>query len=130
LSGTAVVNGRIAVDTVTLSRALADRNASSVEIARAFRSLAADAALGIDVAARLASWPEAATVKAELESFYLAMADSARSALRAPYSDRAGYRAAAAAMMPVLAKLGAVDAVSRTLATTIDLELPPVALAP
>jgi predicted lysophospholipase L1 biosynthesis ABC-type transport system permease subunit len=130
LSGTAVVNGRIAVDTVTLSGTLADRNASSVEIARAFRSLAADAALGIDVAGRLASWPEAATVKADLETFYLAMADAARSALRAPYSDTAGYRASAAAMMPVLAKLGAVDAVSRTLATTIDLELPPVALAP
>lgn len=130
LSGTAVVNGRIAVDAVTLSATLTDQNASSIEIARAFRSLAADAALGIDVAGRLASWPEAAAVKSDLETFYLAMADSARTALRAPFSDTVGYRGSAAAMMPVLAKLSGVDAKSRALAWTIDLELPPVALAP
>jgi hypothetical protein len=129
LSGTAVVNGRIALDTVTLSGTLADRNASSIEIARAFRSLAADAALGIDVAGRLGSWPQAAAVKSELETFYVTMADSARTALRAPFSDNAGYRRSATAMVTVLAGLGGVDAKSRALASTVNLELPPVALS-
>ena len=46
LSGTAVVNGRIAVDAATLSSTAARSSASSIEIARALRSLAADAALG------------------------------------------------------------------------------------
>jgi hypothetical protein len=128
LSGTAVVNGRIAVDAATLSSTLAAPNASSIDMARAFRSLAADAALGIDVAARLGSWHDAAPVRTDLEVFYRTMADSARNALRASFSDNAGYRKAATEMMTILAGLGDVDAASRTLATGVGLELPPVAL--
>ncbi len=128
LSGTAVVNGRIAVDAATLSSTLAARNASSIEIARAFRSLAADAALGIDVAGRLGSWHDAGPVKTDLEAFYRTMADTAKNALRATFADNAGYRRAGAEMLAVLAGLGEVDAASRTLATSVGLELPPVAL--
>jgi hypothetical protein len=128
LSGTAVVNGRIAVDAATLSSTLAAPNASSIEIARAFRSLAADSALGVDVAARLGSWHEAGAVMADLEVFYRTMADTARNALRATFADNAGYRRSGAEMLTVLAGLGKVDAASRTLGTSVGLELPPVAL--
>lgn len=128
LSGTAVVNGRIALDAATLSAALAAKDGSSVEIARALRSLAADAALGNDVAARLVPWHDAATAKTELETFYRTMTDTARLALQAPFSDTSGYRAQAAQMLKVLAGLAHVDATSRTLAASVSLELPPVAL--
>ena len=63
-----------------------------------------------------------------LEVFYRTMADTARNALHASFSDNAGYRKAAAEMMTVLAGLGDVDTASRTLATTVGPELPPVAL--
>ena len=59
LSGTAVVNGRISVDAETLSTALANPTITTIEIARALRSLAADAALGIDLAGRLGTWSDA-----------------------------------------------------------------------
>ena len=65
LSGTTVVNGRIAVDATTLSSTLGQKDATTIEIARALRSLAADAALGIDLAGRLAPWTEAATVQTQ-----------------------------------------------------------------
>lgn len=128
LSGTAVVNGRIAVDATTLASALADRNTPTIEIARAIRSLAADAALGVDLVGRLHTWAEATPVTRRLEDFYRAMAQTAHTALRASIRDAAAYRGSGAEMMTVLAALGDVDAASRTLATTVDLELPPVAL--
>jgi len=128
LSSTAVVNGRIAVDAVTLSTTLAAKDASSIEIARALRSLAADAALGIDVAGRLGSWRAAGPVMSDLETFYRTMADTARNALRASFADKAGYRSAARDMLKFLEGLGEVDAASRTLAATVDLDLAPVAL--
>lgn len=128
LGGTAVVNGRIAVDAVSLSSTLVAKDTSSIEIARALRSLAADAALGIDVAGRLGSWRDAAPVMTRLETFYRTMADTARIALQTSFGDNAGYRSAAAEMLKVLAGLGDVDAASRTLATTVNLELPPVTL--
>jgi hypothetical protein len=128
LSGTAVVNGRISVDAATLSSTLASKGATAIEIARALRSLDADAALGIDLSARLAPWRDAAPVMADLDRFYGAMADSARNAFRASLVDTAGYRKAGAEMLTVLAGLGDVDAASRALALTVDLELPPVAL--
>jgi hypothetical protein len=127
LSGTAVVNGRIALDAATLSSTLASKGASTIDIARALRSLAADAALGIDLAARLGSWHDAEPVMTDLDTFYRSMADTARLGLQASFTDNLGYRSAGKDMLTVLAGLDAVDAASRTLATTVDLELAPVA---
>jgi hypothetical protein len=128
LSGTAVVNGRIALDATTLRTTLADRAATTADIARALRSLAADAALGSDLTGRLGVWPAAAPVTTDLETFYRSMAGTARDGLRSSLGDNGSYRAAGAAMLKVLAGLGRVDAASRTLAQTVDLELPPVVL--
>ena len=128
LSGTAVVNGRITVDAETLTAVLARPGASAIEIARALRSLAADAALGIDLAGRLGPWAEASDVQAGLDGFYRSMADTARGALRASFADPAAYRASGAQMVAVLAMLGEVDSASRQLAATVDLELPPVVI--
>jgi len=128
LSGTAVVNGRIAVDAQTLSSTLARSSASTSEMARALRSLAADATLGIDLAGRLANWPEASDAQAVLDDFYRSMAQEAKTGLRASLNDGAAYRRAGREMLSVLSRLGAVDSQSRTLAATIGLELPPVVL--
>ncbi|MEA2610433.1 MAG: hypothetical protein QOG32_159 [Chloroflexota bacterium] len=128
LSGTAVVNGRIAVDAVTLKTTLRDSHASATDLARALRSLAADAALGIDLTDRLAPWRDAAVVTTELETFYRKMADSATTSLRLSLDDTAGYRRAGAQMLTVLGGLRAVDAASRVLAATLNLDLAPVAV--
>lgn len=128
LSGTAVVNGRIAVDAQTLASTLARSGATTSEIARALRSLAADATLGIDLASRLVIWTDASATQAALDGFYRDMAEAAKAGLRASLTDGVSFRKAGHDMLAVLAKLGAVDAASRVLAATIDLELPPVAL--
>lgn len=126
LRGTAVINERIAADMATLRSTLADEHSSSMTIARAIRSLAADAASGIDQVARLAPWTGAAAVRAGLDSFYRDMADTARLGLRGSLVDTAGYRKAGEAMISTLSGLGAVDAASRSLAADAGLDLPPV----
>ena len=129
LSGTAVVNGRIAVDTATLAAALGYSGTSTIDIARALRSLAADAALGEDLSARMAPWKDALPVKTRLDGFYGALADTARDAFRSSLSDGAAYRQAGTRMLTALAGLGEVDAASRSLATSVGLELPPVVVS-
>jgi hypothetical protein len=126
LSGTAVVNGRIAVDAETLTNTIAKKGVTTIEIARALRSLAADAALGIDLTDRMASWPDAAPAATKLDDFYRAIATTARDGLRASLSDGGAYRAAATSMLATLKGLRDVDAASRALAATVGLELPPV----
>ncbi|MFL5677230.1 MAG: hypothetical protein ACJ77X_06285 [Chloroflexota bacterium] len=128
LSGTAVVNGRIAVDAATLASTLGRSNATSIELARALRSLAADAALGIDLAGRLAPWTDSAQVRTDLDDFYRAMAQEARTGLRASLNDTGAYRKAGVAMQTVLRTMATVDTQSRGLADSIGLELPPVVL--
>ena len=128
LSGTAVVNGRIAVDSETLSSTLARSDATTIEIARALRSLAADAALGIDLAGRLETWPDAKSVRTGLDDFYRSMADTARAGLRYSLNDETDYRKAGGDMVKVLAGLGQVDARSRAFAAANNLELAPVAV--
>ena len=53
LSGTAVVNGRISADAASLAATLADRTATTSDIARGLRLLSADARQGTDLVARL-----------------------------------------------------------------------------
>ncbi len=128
LSGTTVVNGRIGVDATTLSTTLKKKDVETIEIARALRSLAADAALGMDLTARLTPWTDAHDVQTQLDTFYRAMADTAKAGLRASLTDTAAYRKAGAAMLTVVEDLAAVDAASRALAESVDIELPPVAI--
>jgi hypothetical protein len=128
LSGTAVVNGRIAVDATSLSETLSKPNATTIELARDLRSLAADAALGSDLVGRLAPWRDADAATNQLDAFYGSMASTARQALRASLTDNGSYRQAAIAMIAVLGGLDDVDTVSRTLAATVALDLPPVVM--
>jgi hypothetical protein len=126
LSGTAVVNGQIATDADALARTLATKGSTANDVARALRSLAADAALGIDLTDRMAGWPDGSKAAVKLAGFYRSMAATARDGLRASLTDDASYRSAAAKMLVTLGTLGDVDATSRALAESVGLVLPTV----
>ena len=130
LSGTAVVNGRIALDAVTLRDTIAKPHGTTIDIARALRSLSADAALGNDLVDRLVAWRAAEPVMSQLNDFYTAVAATAQLGLRASLTDDGAYRDAAAQMDKVLLGLSGVDSASRALAATVNLELPPVVMSP
>jgi hypothetical protein len=124
LSGTTLVNTRITQDGRALAAVLADKNARTIDVARAIRVIAADAQQGLDMSGRLAPWTEAATVAAQLDAFYRSLADTARDALRASLTDDGTYRRAAARIVTEIRKVDEVDAASRTLATSVGLQLP------
>jgi hypothetical protein len=128
LSAAAVVNDRIASDARNLTSLLATDAPSSTDLARMLRALGADAAVGMDLTVRLSPWTEATPVAGKLDSFYRAMSDLTQTGLRAPLGDEAAYRDTATQMLAVIGSLGEVDAAARTLAGTVELVLPPVAL--
>jgi len=124
LSGTTLVNTRITQDGTALARLLADKGSSTIDVARAIRVVAADAQQGLDMTGRLAPWTEAATVAAQLDAFYRNLADTARDALRASLGDDRTYRQAGARLVTDIRKVEEVDAASRTLASSVGLQLP------
>ncbi len=126
LRGTAVVNDRLAVDADILAKALARKSVRAVDLARQLRALVSDADLGTDLANRLEPWDDADPLRADLMTFYESVSTTARDGLRAPLSDLASYRAAATAMLAVVAELRELDAASRELAKTVPVELPPI----
>ena len=121
LSAAAVVNGRIAGDARTLAGLLKSRAPSSADLARALRTLGADAAVGMDLTVRLSPWTEATQVAGQLDEFYRAMSQLTQTGLRAPLDDQAAYHDTATRMLTVISSIGEVDAAARAFAATVDL---------
>ncbi len=126
LRQTALLDARIADDASSLARLASGGSAN--DIAKVLRTLSADAAIGADIAPRLAAWPEAQTLSGDRAAFYGAISTSAHSSLGDSISDTKAYRANAKSMLKVLQQLGPLDAASRTLASVAEVELPPVDL--
>ena len=126
LRQTALLDARIVDDAAALPRLASGGTAN--DIAKALRTLSADAAIGADIAPRLAAWPDAATLSVDRAAFYDAIAASAHSSLGDSISDTKAYRANAKAMIKVLQRLSPLDQASRTLASIAEVELPPVDL--
>jgi hypothetical protein len=122
----ALLDARIAEDATALTRLATSGTAG--DIAKVLRTLSADAAIGGDIAPRLAVWPDAAGLSGDRAAFYGAIASSAHGSLGDSISDTKAYRANAKAMLKVLQRLGPLDAASRALAAVAEVELPPVEL--
>jgi hypothetical protein len=127
LGGTAVINKRILADAAVLSKTLA-KSGDAVAIARNLRTLAADAAQGIDMTGRMAGWTDAAAVRKQLNALYGLMADTAHDGLQASLTNKNAYRATAKKMLADVKTVAAVDAASRVLAGTVSVQLPLIGL--
>jgi hypothetical protein len=123
---TAILDARIADDATALSRIAG--NGTANDIAKVLRLLSADAAIGADIAPRIAAWPGAETLSGERAAFYAAIANSAHASLGDSISDTKAYRANAKAMLKILKGLPALDETARTLAAVAEVELPVVDL--
>lgn len=122
LTQTTLLDSRIVNDAGDLDAALASK--STVDIARAMRALASDAANGSVQVARLKTWSEAGTVVAFRVGFYDRIADRALDSLKRSLTEGKAYRNAAASMLTILADLPGLDAMSRGLAVAAEIELP------
>ncbi|MEO5885645.1 MAG: hypothetical protein ABIQ58_09055 [Candidatus Limnocylindrales bacterium] len=128
LRQTALLNQRLVVDAGRLTAALAVRKASTADLSRILRSLAASATFGDRVAPDLADWSRASTLSERLTAFYAAIGSTARQASAASLSHTAAYVAAARAMLVVLDGLPTLDAEARALAAQVDLAMPPATI--
>jgi hypothetical protein len=126
LRQSALLNQRLVTDSAKLTAALAARESTSVEIARALRALAANAAFGDRIAPDVADWTDAALVSDGLTDFYATIGATAREGLAASLNNTGAYVAAGRAMLGVMDGLDDLDAAARALAASAQLELAPL----
>jgi hypothetical protein len=126
LGQSARINQRLLADAGRLTVALATPRPSSSEIAPILRTMNTSAAFGAKLAPTVGDWDQAATVSDDLATFYAAIAATAEQGLSASLRSSRAYANAAEQMLDIVAGLEAIDAASRKLAASADLELPPL----
>ncbi len=128
---TAGSNNRLAAAHADLTAALAASNFDAPDVARILRSVSADSVQAEQVATRIAAWSGSAAVGTRLAAFYDTIHDAAADSLVASVRNVAAYRAAAAAMVGLLAGVPEVDDEVRAAATSLGVVIPePSAPAP
>lgn len=120
------VNQRLLVDADLLAKALAARDPSPVDIAPLLRNLASTASFGDGMATTVGTWDKAADLSVALSSFYTSIDRTAQDALAASITNDRAYRLAGTRMLAILDRLADLDTHIRALASTVDLELPPL----
>jgi hypothetical protein len=123
------LNQRLLTDADRLAAVLASDGPSGAEIAPLLRALASTASFGDRLAPNVAQWADATAVSESLASFYAAVGRVAEEGLTASVQNNRAYVDAGKQMLVVLDQLTELDAASRTLAATAELELPPLVQA-
>jgi hypothetical protein len=121
-----VINQRLLADAGLLTQAMAASSPAATEIAPLLRSLASTASLGDRAATAVGTWDDAALVASELSAFYRSIDRIAADGLAASLNNARAYRDAGRSMLAVLAGVTDLDAASRGLAASVDVELPPL----
>jgi hypothetical protein len=120
------LNQRLLADADRLAAALASDRPSGAEIAPLLRALASTAAFGDRLAPNVAQWADGVAVSEGLATFYAAVGRVADEGLTASVQNDRAYVDAGKKMLVVLDRLTDLDAASRTLAASAELELPPL----
>jgi len=126
LRGTTTLNGRLVTQAVPLARALAAKKIPVADVVKVMRRMSADTRAAAAMVPALGTWTDAAAQQAALDGFYAALAAELDTGLAASVKSGAAYRRSAERVMAILARLPELDAASRTLASSMDAELPVV----
>lgn len=118
------VEDHLAASATQLKAQLKAKSFSPVKAATTIRAIAADAALGSDQVDRLADWPAAAPLRAQLRGFYLAVRQSARDALGVSMENGAKYKAAAKRMIGLLGSVQTTRTAIEALAAANRVTIP------
>ncbi len=118
-----VVNQRLLADASKLTGVLAG-SPTGKDIAPILRSLAATAGFGDGLAPSIATWDDGLAVSQGLVTYYAAIGGVAQDGLAASLTNTRAYVDAGTRMMSVMDGMIDLDAASRTLAASADLDLP------
>jgi hypothetical protein len=120
------LNQRLLADADRLAAALASGRPSGAEIAPLLRALASTAAFGDRLAPSVAQWADGVAVSEGLATFYASVGRVADEGLTASVQNDRAYADAGKKMLVILDQLTELDAASRTLAASVELDLPPL----
>jgi hypothetical protein len=126
---TANVQDRLAASSASLKKQLKG-GFSGATSATTFRQIAADSAWGSDVVDRLAGWPAAAPLRAQLSGTYDTLRAAAREALNVSLRDNAKYKASAKKMVKLLGSTEALRKAIEALGAANAITIPVPATAP
>jgi hypothetical protein len=126
LRQSAVVNQRLLADADLLATALGATKPSSADIAPLLRGLASTASFGDRLAPAVAKWDDGDAVSVALGAFYGSIGRIADEGLSASLTNERAYVDAGRQMLALMDGLTDLDAASRGLAASADLELPPL----
>jgi hypothetical protein len=126
LRQSAVVNQRLLADADLLATALGATKPSSADIAPLLRGLASTASFGDRLAPAVAKWDDGDAVSVALGAFYASIGRIADEGLSASLTNERAYVDAGRQMLALMDGLTDLDAASRGLAASADLELPPL----
>jgi len=121
-----VVNQRLLADADLLAKALVGAHPSAAEIAPLLRGLASNAVFGDRLARAVASWDDGDAVSQAMAAFYASIARIADEGLSASLTNEGAYVDAGRQMLAITDGLTDLDAASRGLAASADVELPPL----
>ena len=127
------VNSRLRSRAADLRAEIAAPRLDSFAVATTVRSLAADAVVATGVVPLLGAWPPAADVATRLRAYYAQVGATAGATLSSSLTDARAYRAGAASMLRLLAKLPPLDDQARSIAADAGLDVdgrPPGSAAP
>jgi hypothetical protein len=121
-----ILNQRLLADADKLAAALRADSPSGAEIAPLLRTMASTASFGDRLAPAVADWSDGAALSEALTTLYAAVGRIAEDGLSASVQNSRAYADAGKRMLTVLAQITELDAASRALAASADLELPPL----
>jgi hypothetical protein len=124
------LNQRLLADADRLAVALRSDRPSGAEIAPLLRAMASTASFGDRLAPNVAQWPDGAAVSESLVTFYAAVGRVAGEGLTASLQNDRAYVDAGRKMLVILDQLTELDVASRALASSAELELPPLVTTP
>ena len=118
------IEDRLAASAAALKKQVKVKNFSATTAAKTIRSIAADATWGSDNVDRLAGWPAAAPLRAQLDAFYEGLRNEARDALAVSIKDTSKYKLHAKRMIKLLASVPATREAMVALAAANKITIP------
>jgi hypothetical protein len=124
LTHAASVDARLLESSTALAAALAASDFDTFTVAQTLRSMSGDAVFGLQLTPHIGAWSAGEDLAADLAAFYGAVKETAGEGLEASIRNERAYRAAAAAMLRLLARLPEIDAEIGGLASDAGVVLP------
>ncbi len=121
---TVTIEDRLAASAELLRRQVRSKSFTAAGAAVTIRQIAADAAWGSDVVDRLADWPAAAPIRAQLQGFYASVRQAARDALAVSINDSRKYLGASKGMVKLLESIRSTRKAMAALAAANGISIP------